>query len=76
MQLEQPKINLRDCPTILCEKCGGMYFKETLVLKKVSRLQGAANDTDVPIPVFRCEDCGHVNEGFNPFEDKKIETNE
>jgi len=76
MDLQQPKIDLRDCETIYCENCGGMFFKEALILKKVSRLQGAAMDTEVPVPVFRCDDCGHVNKGANPFEVKKIETNE
>ena len=76
MDIQQPKIDLRDCKTVLCEKCGGMYFKEVLILKKVSKLQGAAMDTDVPVPVFRCDDCGNVNQGANPFETPKIETNE
>ena len=53
MELQQPRIDLRECPTILCEKCGGMFFKETLILKKVSKLQGAAMDTQVPVPVFK-----------------------
>ena len=50
--------------------------REVLILKKVSKLQGAAMDTDVPVPVFRCDDCGNVNQGANPFETPKIETNE
>lgn len=71
MSLTQPKIDLREQPTILCERCGSCYFKESLVLKKVSKLlTGSAEDTLVPFPVYRCDDCGHVNETFNPFEEK------
>jgi len=34
-------------------------------------------DQNVPVPVFRCEDCGHVNKGFNPFEENsKLVENE
>jgi hypothetical protein len=28
MELEKPKINLRDVPTIKCDNCGGVYFRE------------------------------------------------
>ena len=75
--LSQPRIDLRDCETIKCENCGGIYFKEILILKKVSKLQGAPMDQNVPVPVFRCDDCGHVNQGFNPFEESsKLVENE
>jgi predicted nucleic acid-binding Zn ribbon protein len=71
MSLTQPKIDLRDQPTIHCERCGGHYFKEVILLKKVSKLlTGSSEDTLVPFPVYRCDDCGHVNDTFNPFEDK------
>jgi predicted nucleic acid-binding Zn ribbon protein len=71
----QPKINLRDSETIKCEKCGGSYFREVIFLKKVSKLlTGSSEDTTVPFPIYKCDDCGHVNDGFNPFEEKpKIE---
>jgi hypothetical protein len=39
-----------------------------LYLKFVSKLQGAEEDTTVPFPVYKCDSCGHVNKGFNPFE--------
>lgn len=75
--LSQPRIDLRDCETVKCENCGGIYFKESLILKKVSKLQGAPMDQNVPVPVFRCEDCGHINKGFNPFEENsKLVENE
>lgn len=68
--LAKPKIDLRETETVLCEKCGGQYFQEVFMLKKVSRiLTGSSEDTLVPFPINRCVDCGHVNKGFNPFED-------
>ena len=66
-----PRINIRECPTIKCENCGGIYFKEALYLKWVSRLQGAAQDQPVPFPIYMCMKCDHVNKGFNPLEEEK-----
>ena len=73
--LERPKINLRDCPTIKCESCGSIYFTEVIYLKKVSKIMtGDSEDTTVPFPIYKCDDCGHINEGFNPFEGQKTIT--
>ena len=73
--LERPKINLRDCPTIKCESCGSIYFREVIYLKKVSKIMtGDAEDTTVPFPIYKCDDCGYINEGFNPFEGQKTIT--
>ena len=75
MELEKPKINLRDCETIKCEKCEGIYFREVIYVKKVSKLlTGSPEDTTVPFPIYKCDDCGHINEGFNPFEGQKTIT--
>jgi uncharacterized Zn finger protein len=63
-----PKINLRDCETIKCEKCESIYFKEVIYIKKVSKLlTGSMEDTLVPFPTYRCDDCGHVNKEFELF---------
>jgi hypothetical protein len=69
MELQQPKINLKECPTIKCESCDGIYFREVIYLKRVPKLMtGSPEDTTVPFPIYKCESCGHVNKGFNPFE--------
>jgi uncharacterized Zn finger protein len=65
----KPKVNLRDSETISCEKCGSIYFREVIYIKKVSKLlTGSPEDTIVPFPIYKCDSCGHVNKGFNPFE--------
>ena len=70
--LQRPKINLRDCPTIKCESCGSIYFREVIYLKKVSKIMtGDSEDTTVPFPIYKCDECGHINKGFNPFEDEE-----
>ena len=63
-----PKVNLRDSETIKCEKCVSIYFREVIYIKKVSKLlTGSAEDTIVPFPIYKCDLCGHINKGFNPF---------
>ena len=67
---EKPNIDLKKQPTVICEKCGSMYFKEVTLIKKVSKLLlGTPNDTMVPFPTYMCNDCGHVNEDFRLFDD-------
>jgi uncharacterized Zn finger protein len=60
---EQPgaQINPVDQPSMKCDSCGGLFFKQVLVLKKISKLLiGTDKDDIYPIPVFRCDDCGEV----------------
>jgi uncharacterized Zn finger protein len=66
----RPKIDLNQQPSVTCENCGGMYFKEVVLIKKVPKLlTGSQNDTIVPFPTYRCDDCGHVNEEFRLFDE-------
>ena len=68
VDIGKPKIDLRDQPTETCDSCGGMFFKEVVIIKRVSKLLTATpKDTDVPFPTYMCEKCGHVNNEFNPF---------
>jgi len=68
----RPKIDLRQQPTVLCENCGSHYFKEVVILKKVSKLiTGSPEDTLVPFPTYMCNGCGHVNEEFKLFDEQK-----
>jgi len=65
----KPKIDLKQQPTVACEKCESVYFKEVTMIKKVSKLlTGSSEDTIVPFPTYMCEKCGHVNEDFKIFD--------
>lgn len=67
-EIVKPKIDLKQQPTIECEKCKCKYFKEVVLIKKVSKLMtGASDDTLVPFPTYMCNDCGHVNPDFELF---------
>jgi len=66
----RPKIDLRNCDTVKCENCGGVYFREVVLLKRVPALMtDSPEDTNVPFSVTKCDSCGHINKGFNPFEE-------
>jgi len=60
-----------DLQTITCPECQGMYFRQVLVINKISKfITGDTKDQLAPIPLFRCDDCGHVPEEFRPVKPK------
>ena len=64
----KPKIDLKQQPTVVCEKCESKYFKEVVIIKKVSKIMtGSSEDTLVPFPTYMCNNCGHVNSDFELF---------
>ena len=69
--MNTPKLNvsLNKTTPIVCEECENSTFIESVLLREVSRfLTGQPQDGLVPIPVFACTKCGHVNEKFMPAE--------
>jgi uncharacterized Zn finger protein len=69
MSQEQLKLNISLDKTqeITCESCGHNVFQEGLMLRKANKfLTGTAQDALIPLPVFSCAKCGHVNEEFLP----------
>ena len=65
----KPKINLKDQPTVECEKCHSKYFKEVVMLKKISKiLTGSPEDNIVPFPTYMCNECGNINSDFELFD--------
>jgi len=72
--MNAPKLNvsLEKTLPIVCDECGNETFTEAVILREVSRfLTGQAQDGLVPIPVFSCCKCSHVNDKFLPAELKK-----
>ena len=56
----------------MCEKCENSTFKNTTLIKTISELVSpSGKEMIIPIPVYACEKCGHVNPQFlkNEFED-------
>ena len=48
-----------------CENCGNATFKQTMLIRKLSALVSPnGQETIIPMAVFACEKCGHVNKEF------------
>lgn len=61
----------------VCSNCDGRFFAQTFMFRRVSKiLVGAAQDQLVPIPVFRCDDCGTPIGDMVPDENKLASDNE
>jgi len=62
-------VSLKDMTTVVCDECQGEVFDQSVLLKKVSKfLAGTPEDAIVPMYVFTCAKCGHINEEFLPKE--------
>lgn len=56
-----------------CDECGHLYFEQALIMRKASGLlTGTGQTSYMPIPVFACKACGHVNTEFLPKEAKPL----
>ena len=73
-EIPQSKIQLKaeDLVDIICENCGSRYFKQVNAFKRLSALVSpTGKEQIVPVPTFRCDDCGHINEEFEPIKQVK-----
>jgi uncharacterized Zn finger protein len=69
MSQEQVNVNitLDKTAAVSCDECSHEVFQEGVMLRKASRfITGTAQDAIIPIQVFTCTKCGHVNEEFLP----------
>jgi DNA-directed RNA polymerase subunit M/transcription elongation factor TFIIS len=66
---QQLNISLDKTTGMSCDECDNEIFQEGVMLRKASRfLTGTAQDAMIPIQVFACSKCGHVNEEFLPLQ--------
>ena len=67
-------IGIDQTSPVLCDECGGHFFNQVLHLRKASGLlTGTGVPSYVPIPVFACTACGHVNVEFLPQEVQQLD---
>ena len=65
----QQTIDMSQTTSISCEKCENSTFKQTLLIRKLSALVSPnGQETVIPVAVFACEKCGHVNSEFENME--------
>ena len=63
----QLNIKMSDLTDICCENCGSKFFRQVSAFKKLSALiSPTGKEQVVPVPVFRCDECGHINKEFLP----------
>ena len=66
------KINAADLKDVLCSACNGKVFRQASMFKILSALVSpTGKEQIVPIPVFRCDDCGNINDEFLPKSEKQ-----
>ena len=64
---EQPglKVDISQTTAINCESCGNDTFHHIFKIRKLSALLSpTGQETMVPIQVFTCVKCNHINEDF------------
>ena len=62
-------VDVSQTTPVKCEKCENQTFKQTLLIRKVSALVSPnGQEQYVPIAVFACEKCDHVNAEFEKME--------
>jgi uncharacterized Zn finger protein len=67
MNNSQININLEDTTELKCDSCGHNVFQQGVLLRSLSRfITGSNQDSLIPISVFVCMKCGHVNDTFLP----------
>ena len=65
----QQTIDMSQTTSIKCESCENSTFKQTLLIRKLSALVSPnGQETVIPVAVFACEKCGHVNAEFEKME--------
>lgn len=65
----QPSIDFSKTTEIKCEVCMNDTFEQSIMLRKLSALVSPTNqETIIPVQVFNCKKCGHVNSEFRQSE--------
>ena len=62
-------VDISQTTPVKCDNCENQTFKNTLIIRKLSALVSpSGQETVIPIGVFACEKCGHVNTEFENME--------
>ena len=72
---QQMNIDFSQTTAEVCEKCENDTFNQVYQMRKLSALLSpAGKETMIPINVFACAKCGHINDAFLPKELEKDDT--
>ena len=65
----QVQISPSDLTDVMCDKCDNQTFAPAFMFKKLSAiLSPTGKESLIPLQVYACTKCGHINEGFLPKE--------
>ena len=57
---------------ICCDECGGKFFRAVNAFKRISALVSpTGKEQIIPVPTYRCDDCGYINEEFRPIDGRE-----
>lgn len=60
-------VDLTQCSTLECE-CGNIFFEKDIIVKIIPGIIiGAAKNTNAPIEILRCKNCGKVLPEYEPL---------
>ena len=69
------QVDLTQADTVLCEKCSNGLFIQSFFLKKISALMSpTGQEAIIPVQVYSCGNCGHINSKLNPTAQPSEET--
>ena len=67
MQQPQLNIDLSQTTEEVCEACEHPVFTQAYKIRKLSALLSpSGQETMIPMQVFMCAKCGHINKAFLP----------
>tara|TARA_R110002096_G_scaffold337554_3_gene530887 strand:+ start:2461 stop:2709 length:249 start_codon:yes stop_codon:yes gene_type:complete len=67
---QQINIDPNDLEDVSCEKCEGQVFVPAFLFKKISAvLSPNGKASMIPLNIFKCDACGHINQEFIPNKD-------
>ena len=72
-QQQQMNVDFSQTTAEVCEECQNDTFQQVYRMRKLSALLSpTGTEAMVPIQIFACAKCGHINKGFLPKEDESL----
>ena len=73
---QEVSVDLTKADTIKCDDCGNYLFITSHVIKRISPiLSPTGQEALIPVQVYSCGNCGHINQKLNPTTSEKAESN-
>ena len=68
---QQKNLDLSGAENVTCDKCSYGLFETSFLVKRVTAaMSPTGQEGIIPIPVFLCKKCGHINEEFAPTDER------